>query len=705
MMDFGLGKFWLWSAATACAGLLITQAAGAQQPAFTLDDVMQAPYPYDMVPAPTGSAVAWVFDAKGCRNIWVADPSHGAKARQITPYTGCDGLNIRDLAWSPDAKSIAFTRGQNLWDDTPANVINSPEGPASREVWVVPAAGGVPRKVGAGHSPSFSPDGSRLLFVDNKSILAVAASGDGDAQPLLIDQGTVASLTWAPDAKRLAFVSSRGNHSLIGVYDFVRQTIVWLSPTLDYDSSPVFSPDGTRIAFIHVLAEKTLSEYSSHHSGRPWSIWTADVKTGQARRVWIADQGAGSVFQPTSSVTNLFWTSQDDLLFPWEKTGWLHLYAVPAQGGAARALTTGKFEVEQVAFSRDRNRLVYSSSQDDADRFHIWTVDLKHGSAVRTDQSHAIEDISQIGTDGSLFALQSDGNQPLHPVLLSAGAQWQPLAPETIPSSFPSSELVMPQAITFTAKDGLETHAEIFLPRETTSGPHPAILFFHGGPQLQMMLGFNTDTREHNWMYAFNQYLVAKGYIVLSVNYRGSSGYGLDYREADNRGPGGGSELNDVLGAITYLRARKDVDSHRLAILGDSYGGFVADLGLARASDSLAAGVVYAGIYNWSTFLSSVGEPIEGDEANRRALESSPVATIDQWHSPVLLVQADDDHDVPHQTAELIEDLRSRHIDHDVIMIPNEIHVMVRYSSWMTLFHATDAYLDRHLAKPSVPTP
>ena len=705
MIDFGLGKLRLWSTAAACAGLFMTQAPGARPTAFTLNDVMQAPYPYDMVPAPTGSAVAWVFDAKGCRNIWIADPSHGAKARQITPYTDCDGFNIGDLAWSPDTKSIAFTRGQNRWDDTPANVINSPEGPLPREVLVVAAAGGAPHKVGAGNSPAFSPDGSRLLFVDNKTILTVAASGDGDAQPLLVDQGTVDSLTWAPDGKRLAFVSHRGNHSLIGVYDFVDHAIVWLSPSLDFDSSPAFSPDGARIAFVHVLAEKTLSEYSSHRSGRPWSIWTADVKTGQGRRVWIADAGAGSVFQPTSSATNLFWTNQDALVFPWEKSGWLHLYAVPVRGGTARALTAGKFEVAQVAFSKDRKLLVYSSSQDDADRLHLWTVDVEHGSPVRTDQSHAIEDIPQIGADGSLFALQSDGNQPLHPVVLAAGRQWRPLAPEAIPSSFPSSQLVMPQAVTFTAKDGLETHAQLFLPRGATSSPHPAILFFHGGPQLQMMLGFNTDTREHNWMYAFNQYLVAKGYIVLSVNYRGGTGYGLDYREADNRGPGGGGELNDVIGAITYLRGQKDVDSHRLAILGDSYGGFLAALGLARASDALAAGVDYAGIYNWSTFLASVGEPLDGDDANRRAVESSPIATIDQWHSPVLLVQADDDHDVPHQTTELIEDLRSRNIDHDVVMIPNEIHVMVRYSSWMTLFNATDLYLDRHLDKRRVPTP
>src|SRR5258708_32202908 len=102
-----------------------------------------------------------------------------------------------------------------------------------------------------------------------------------------------------------------------------------------------------------------------------------------------------------------------------------------------------------------------------------------------------------------------------------------------------------------------------------------------------MFLGFNHH-RSYSWIYAFNQYLVAEGYIVLSINYRGGTGYGLDYREADDLGPGGGSELNDLLGAITYLRGRQDVDSHRLGLLGPSFGGPLHAPGLPPAPEGHA---------------------------------------------------------------------------------------------------------------------
>jgi len=153
-------------------------------------------------------------------------------------------------------------------------------------------------------------------------------------------------------------------------------------------------------------------------------------------------------------------------------------------------------------------------------------------------RSRAIEDDPQTSPDGTLFALQSDGNQALHPVVLSATGQWQRLAPEAIPASFPASKLVMPEAVTFIAKDGHETHAQLFLPRESTSKPHPAILFFHGGPRRQMLLGFN-PMGAYSWMYALNEYFRCRG-LHRTVGSTIAAGLvmGSSIVRADDFGPG-----------------------------------------------------------------------------------------------------------------------------------------------------------------------
>jgi dipeptidyl aminopeptidase/acylaminoacyl peptidase len=671
-------------------------AAPAHAAPVSIEEVMQAPYPSSLVASAKGNSVAWVFDTKGVRNVWVAKGGH---ARQITPYTLDDGFDIGDLALSADESWVAYVRGGSIEDDQPANVNSSPEGAAPKEVWVIATSGGTPRKLGGGHSPGFSPDGTRLVFADKGKIWVAGLDAGSTPTPLIVDQGRIASMTFSPDGKKLAFVSARKEHSLVGVFESATKTIAWLSPSLDHDTSPVFSAAGTEVAFIRVPSEKH-PEFVSNRAGQPWSIWVADAASGEGRRVWAADSGVGSAFAPTLAPKNLLWNSNDELVFPWEKTGWLQLYAIPARGGALRSITQGQFEVVHMVLSPDRHRLVYSSNED-IDRMHVWSVDFKdgqsRGSATPASKGHAIEDYPQITGDGTIFALQSDATKPLQPVTLAAGGRWQQLVPEAA-ASFPSSKLVAPEAVTYAAKDGQLVHAQLFLPRDAgASKPHPAIMFFHGGPRRQMLLGFN-PMGAYNWMYALNQHFVSEGYIVISVNYRGGIGYGLDYREAKSFGPDGGSEVNDILGTVTYLQGRKDVDSRKVGIWGASYGGLMTALGLARASKDIAVGVDYAGVYNWDTMLASVGVPVEPGEATRRGFDSSPIATIEQWHSPVLVVQADDDRNVPlQQSLELIEDLRLHRIDHDEIIIPNEIHDLAHYSAWIALFKATDAYLNRHL--------
>src|SRR5215469_2040508 len=321
----------------AAAAVGLHAGAGARPASFTIEQVMQAPFPTSLVVASRDKAVAWVFDTQGRRNVWVADAAHGMKARAVTSFTEDDGFNIGELAWSPDAQLIAFTRAQTLEEERGANVTSSPHGPTPREVWVVSAAGGDAHKIGAGHSPAFSPDGRRLVFFDKETLWTAPAGGPAAPQPLVVDNGQIASVSFSPDGRRLAFVSARRQHSLVGVYDIATQRVAWMSPSLDQDSSPVFSPSGAQVAFIRVPLQ-THEEFVSRRSGQPWSIWVADAASGVGRRVWKADEGAGSVFHATLSEGNLLWTQSGGLVFPWEKTGWLQLFAVPATGGAAVAL-------------------------------------------------------------------------------------------------------------------------------------------------------------------------------------------------------------------------------------------------------------------------------------------------------------------------------------------------------------------------------
>ena len=283
-------------------------------------------------------------------------------------------------------------------------------------------AGGAPRKLGNGHSPSFSPDGATLIFLDKKQILIAKTREEAPPHALLTDFGTVGSVTWSHDGRLLAFVSHRVGHSVVGIYDVAAKMITWAAPSFDLDSNPVFSPDGAQLAFVRAGTDKP-SPFTSHRAAATsWSIWVADAGTGKGRRVWSADPGAGSAWHPTLSDNNLLWTAGGQLVFPWEKTGWLLPYAVPSNGGAARPLAAGAFETAYVTLGPDRRRLVFASNQNDIDRLHLWSVDPARGAPVPLASAGGIESFPEIGADGSVFALRSTGTQQLAPAVFRDGA-------------------------------------------------------------------------------------------------------------------------------------------------------------------------------------------------------------------------------------------------------------------------------------------
>ncbi|HEY8623388.1 MAG TPA: prolyl oligopeptidase family serine peptidase [Casimicrobiaceae bacterium] len=271
----------------------------------------------------------------------------------------------------------------------------------------------------------------------------------------------------------------------------------------------------------------------------------------------------------------------------------------------------------------------------------------------------------------------------------------------SMPADFPAKSLVTPQAVLFSAADGLTIHGQLFLPPNARDGQrHPAVIFFHGGSRRQMLLGWHSMLYYHQ-AYGFNQYLASRGYIVLSVNYRSGIGYGLNFREAKNYGARGASEYNDVIGAGLYLRGRGDVDSHRIGLWGGSYGGYLTALGLAKASDLFAAGVDLHGVHEWNDEISNfvpAYQPERRQQEARVALESSPLAYMSTWRSPVLLIQGDDDRNVNfRQSIILAEALRKQGVYFEELVFPDEIHDFLVHAHWLQAFHAADRFLARYL--------
>jgi dipeptidyl aminopeptidase/acylaminoacyl peptidase len=222
-----------------------------------------------------------------------------------------------------------------------------------------------------------------------------------------------------------------------------------------------------------------------------------------------------------------------------------------------------------------------------------------------------------------------------------------------------------------------------------------------------MLLGWHYMAYYSN-AYAVNQYLAAHGFVVLSVNYRLGIGYGRTFHQAEHAGLAGSSEYQDVVAGGRFLQAVPGVDGKRIGIWGGSYGGLLTALALARNSDIFAAGVDIHGVHDWSRFLDEwVGktqtryEKGDREEALRVAWESSPDASISTWKSPVLLIQGDDDRNVPfQQTVDLERRLTEQGVPHEELVIPNEIHGFLRAASWQRVDEAVAEFLARTLKAP-----
>jgi dipeptidyl aminopeptidase/acylaminoacyl peptidase len=697
------------AAALACLSLVISTGAVADVPGFSIEQILSAPFASDIVVAPDGLDFAWVSNAAGRRNVWLATALPGKTAfssRPVTRYSADDGLDITDVAFVPHHEQLLYARGgDSEFPDKPAPNPAEVTAGVEQEIFLVGFHGGAPVKLGAGHAPVASPSGDRIVYLHHGDVLTVEPHKGAKARQLFKTRGAADSLRFSPDGRKLAFVSMRTDHSFVGVYTFADKSLEWIDASLAFDVEPRWSPDGKRIAFLRIPSTHDEVGLISHRTGSPWSIRIANLEDASVTEVYRAPQGAGSVFHPLSSDAQLIWSS-DRLVFPAENDGWLHLYSVPANGGEARLLTPGQFEIEYACASPDGSSIVFASNAGDTDRRHLWRLRLPDGAPEPVTSGPGIETQPAVLADGKAVAfLRSDAHIPVHLALLQPGNATVDFAAEGLPRDFPTAALVTPQSVVLLERAGVAAHGQLFLPPGDRGGARrPAVVFMHGGPIRQMLVGWHYMDYYSN-AYALNQYLASRGYVVLALNYRAGIGYGLAFREADGIGAAGASEYNDLLAAAAFLADRPDVDAKRIGLWGGSYGGYLTALGLARNSDLFAVGVDLHGVHDWYhwTLAGRDNAPLyvldTAPQVLSTAFAASPISAVASWRSPVLMIHGDDDHNVAFsESVRLAEALRAQGVDYSELIFPDEIHGFLRHASWLKAYTATAKFLDAKLA-------
>jgi dipeptidyl aminopeptidase/acylaminoacyl peptidase len=703
--------------ATAC--LVCTLAAPAASP-YTMEQVKGHPFPTQLTAAATGSRIAWAFNEKGLRNVWTAEGPQFTP-RRLTSYVADDGQEITSLSISANGRYVVYVRGGDHGSNQDASVaVNPASSPTASkvQVWSIPWEGGEPKLLGDGDEPAPSPRGDQVAFVKERHIWIAPVDGSAPARLLASPRGENGGLQWSPDGSRLAFVSDRGDHSLIGIFSDETAPILWIAPATSRDGSPRWAPDGSRLAFVRRPGRGGPPEPALAPSHEPWSIWIADAASGEGRERWRAPATARGSLPTTHGGTNLHWAAGGRIVFLSYADGWPHLYSMAEAGGEPLLLTPGPYMAEHIRLAADRRTLVFAanagSDADDVDRRHVVQVAVDRADPRVITPGTGLEWAPVLTGDGGHVAFVGATAQrpPLPMVIPAGGGEARALAADRIPADFPTAELVVPRKIVFRSADGTDVHGQLF---ERPGGParKPAVIFVHGGPPRQMLLGWHYSDYYSN-AYAVNQYLAHRGFVVLSVNFRLGIGYGYEFHHPPAAGRRGAAEYQDIKAAGEWLRSRPQVDPARVGIYGGSYGGYLTALALALDSNLFAAGVDIHGVHDWSARLGAAlgGDPRyekvpDAERAAEVAWRSSPASAIATWRSPVLVIHADDDRNVRFsQSVDLVRRLAAAGVPYEELVIPDDTHHFMRHANQVRVNVKTAEFLERKLMPgASAPAP
>jgi dipeptidyl aminopeptidase/acylaminoacyl peptidase len=424
--------------------------------------------------------------------------------------------------------------------------------------------------------------------------------------------------------------------------------------------TPVWSEDGKH-AFVVVRSADNKDAW----------IMEFDPNSAKGRTIVTMHDDAWLRFADAQSFG---WANNDTIYYLSEASGFMHLYEVPYAGGASKQLTSGKWEVDSAVLSDDKKSFYLTTSEESPFVRHLYRIPLAGGSSAKLTSMDG-DNEAVVSPDGNAVAnVYSYTNKP--PELYVSGKR----VTNSPAPDFAHYQWLDVPIVRVPARDGVEVPARIYKPANWKGGH--AVIFVHGAGYLQNVNRF-WSSYAHEFL--FHHLLMSKGYLVLDIDYRGSRGYGRDWRTAIYRHMGG-KDLEDNVDAARWLVKRHGADPKRIGIYGGSYGGFITLMAMFTTPDVFAAGAALRPVTDWAAYnhgytSNILNVPQSDAEAYRK---SSPIYFAQGLKGHLLICHGMVDTNVHFQDSVRLAQrlIELRKTNWELAPYPVENHGFVEPTSW-----------------------
>ena len=626
-----------------------------------------------------------------------------AAPKAITDPRALVSTNVPDLT-TYDLNKFFTTRtvGDSSWSPDGKNVVVVTNISGRKNLWVAPAAGGWPRQLTISEqrqaSPAWSPDGQWIAFQSDKDgneqwDIFVVSPKNGDVVNLTNSpEISEESPTWQPHGRLLAITvrPKDASSAEIATLDVLTRRVRKLTtdtPKDHFNSDPVWSPDGKQVAYRQVTA-----------NGKDSDVFVVEVATGHSTRLtphtgehlyslaaWSPD---GKKLLISSDAAN----------------GFRNIALLDVASKQVQWLTKDKWDSLPGSFTSDGRRLSWTTNLDGNRTVFVYDIATKHAQALPL----KVGVNSLVGSD---TAFSKDGKQLLYKhsgpdspgdlwVYTFATAHAHQLTNSMV-AGLRGEDMVAPALVRYPSRDGkFQISAFVYMPHNIIkNAQYPALVYVHGGPSSHVDNSFDP----------FVQYIVNQGYVVIAPNYRGSTGFGREFEQADYFDMGGG-DLQDVVSAAEFIKQNGYVNPKKLIVMGRSYGGYLTMMGVTKAPEVWAAGVAVVPFVNWFTEvqnedprLREVDYATMGDPEKNKALweDRSPVNFIKQIKAPLLIIAGENDSRCPKTEAQQVADaIKKNGGTVQLKVYEDEGHVFARMENTLDSYRRISDFL-----KVQVPSP